>query len=222
MQRGLLLLILFFSFLIPVNLFAQTQLPFWDEIQAFKKQDSIHPPPQHAILFVGSSSIRFWKDVQRYFPDYTPIINRGFGGSHLPDLIRYANDIIFPYHPREIVIYCGENDFEVDTVSAITVFDRFKTLYHLIRTHLGEVPIVYISIKPAPVRYTWMNREDEANWYIKNYISTLKNIHFVDVFHYMLNSYGRPIPGIFRSDSLHMLPNGYAIWQKQIRPYLIK
>ncbi len=77
--------------------------PFYDEIQAFKKQDSIKPPPQHAILFVGSSSFHFWTDVQDYFPGY-PIINRGFGGSSLPDVIRYANDIIFPYHPKQIVI----------------------------------------------------------------------------------------------------------------------
>src|SRR5205085_12445340 len=88
---------------------AQQKTPFWDDIQAFKKQDSIQPPPQHAILFVGSSSFTKWTDVQGYFPNYT-IINRGFGGSALPDLIRYENDVIFKYDPKEIVMYCGEND----------------------------------------------------------------------------------------------------------------
>jgi hypothetical protein len=89
-------------------IFAQQQ-PFYDEIQNFKNLDSVSPPPQNAILFVGSSSFTKWTDVQSYFPNYT-IINRGFGGSSLPDVIRYANDIIIPYHPKEIVIYCGEND----------------------------------------------------------------------------------------------------------------
>src|SRR5205085_6076391 len=104
----------------------KAQQPFYDEIQNFKKQDSTNPPPQHAILFVGSSSFRKWTDVQSYFPGYT-IINRGFGGSSLPDVIRYANDIIFPYHPKEIVIYCGENDFAGDdNLTAQTVVDRFK------------------------------------------------------------------------------------------------
>jgi len=75
------------------------QPAFQNEIQAFKKQDSISPPPKNAILFTGSSSFRKWTDVQSYFPAYT-IINRGFGGSVLPDVIRYANDIIIPYHPK--------------------------------------------------------------------------------------------------------------------------
>src|SRR5213596_1026689 len=83
--------------------------PFYNEIQQFKKQDSISFPPKDAILLVGSSSFRKWQDVQSYFPNYT-IINRGFGGSVLPDVIRYANDIIIPYHPKQVLIYCGDND----------------------------------------------------------------------------------------------------------------
>ena len=74
---------MFFFFAANV-LYAQQDLPFWDDIQAFKHQDSIQMPPQHAILFVGSSSFTKWTDVQNYFPGYT-IINRGFGGSSLPD-----------------------------------------------------------------------------------------------------------------------------------------
>src|SRR5690606_5852912 len=84
--------------------------PFDAEIQAFLKQDSMEFPPQNAILFVGSSSIRMWKDIQNDFPD-KPIINRGFGGSVLQDVILYAPQIIFPYKPRQVVIYVGENDF---------------------------------------------------------------------------------------------------------------
>jgi len=105
--------------------YAQTQ-PFYSDIQHFKKQDSLQPPPKNAILFVGSSSFTKWTDVQSYFPSY-PILNRGFGGSRLTDVIYYANDIIFPYHPKQIVIYCGENDFaSSDTVTAAIVFMRFK------------------------------------------------------------------------------------------------
>src|SRR5829696_3884450 len=78
---------------------------FWNDIQRFKSQDSNYVPAKNAILFVGSSSFTKWTDVQDYFPGYK-IINRGFGGSSLPDLIRYADDIIFPYQPKQIVIYC--------------------------------------------------------------------------------------------------------------------
>src|SRR5512138_2423828 len=126
----------------------KTELPpFWNDIQNFKKQDSTNPPPEHAILFIGSSSFTKWTDVQNYFPGYT-IINRGFGGSTLLDEIRYVNDIVFPYQPKQIVIYCGENDLaSSDTVTAAKVVDRFKQLFQLIRekTH---APVAYISMKP--------------------------------------------------------------------------
>src|SRR5258708_14339638 len=142
-----------FLFLLVNLLNAQEQKPpFWNDIRDFKKQDSIQLPSQHAILLVGSSSFTKWKDVQDYFPGYT-IINRGFGGSSLPDVIRYANDIIFPYHPKQIVIYCGENDLAAsDTVTGEMVFRRFTTLFNLIRKKLPNVPVVFISLKPSPSR----------------------------------------------------------------------
>jgi len=198
------------------------QPSFYDEIQAFKKQDSIKPPPQHAILFVGSSSFRKWTDVQSYFPGYT-IINRGFGGSSLPDVIRYANDIIFPYHPKEIVIYCGENDFAGDdNLSAQAVVDRFKTLYGMIRAKMKTVPVVFISIKPSPSRRKYWTKMIEANKEIKAYLATQSDATFVDVFSLMLNEHNQPKPEIFESDSLHMNAKGYAIWKKAIQPHLIK
>lgn len=216
-----------FAFLLSVFISVFTlkvfsQEPFADEIRAFKIEDSLHKPPQHAILFVGSSSFRKWTDVQSYFPGYT-IINRGFGGSSLPDVIRYANDIIFPYNPKEIVIYCGENDFAGDeTIDAETVFDRFKTLYGLIRKKLPTIPVIYISIKPSPSRRQYWTKMIAANKMIKDYISTQSHTSFVDVFNLMLNDYNQPKPEIFLSDSLHMNANGYKIWQKAIQPYLIK
>jgi lysophospholipase L1-like esterase len=203
--------------------------PFWKDIQNFKKQDSIHLPPKNAILFIGSSSFTKWTDVQDYFPEYT-IINRGFGGSSLLDQIRYANDIIFPYEPKQIVIYCGENDLaSSDTVTAQMVFDRFKELYQMIREKT-KAPVAFISLKPSPSRRHLFLKMQEANRLIQEFINLQKsaldstpiNIEFVDVHQKMLNESGQPMPEIFLQDSLHMNAKGYAIWQKEIQPYLIK
>src|SRR5688572_1565583 len=105
--------------LLLLQLFALTagaqekKAPFWNDIQQFKKKDSAAFPKAGQILFAGSSSFTMWRDVQDYFPQYS-IINRGFGGSSITDLIRYADDIILPYPPKQVVIYCGENDFAGD------------------------------------------------------------------------------------------------------------
>jgi len=213
---------LFVFFSISITQLAFSQSPFYDEIQAFKKQDKTKPPPQHAILFVGSSSFNFWKDVQSYFPNHT-IINRGFGGSSLTDVIYYANDIVFPYHPKQIVIYCGENDLaSSDAVSAQMVFQRFKTLFYLIRNKLPNEPVVYVSMKPSPSRAKLKSKIEEANELIKTFLSAQKNGAFVDVYHLMLTKDYKPIPAIFTNDSLHMNAKGYAIWKKAIEPYLVK
>ena len=201
---------------------AQQHSPFYDEIQSFKKLDSAHFPPKNAILFVGSSSIRKWEDVQSYFPDFK-IINRGFGGSELTDVTRYANDIIMPYHPRQIVIYAGENDLAYsDTVTAAIVLNRFTKLFNIIRSALPMVPIVYISIKPSPSRAKIMPETVAANRLTKQFLQSKKKAVFVDVYYKMLNKDGKPMPDIFSEDNLHMNAKGYHIWQKAISPYLLK
>jgi lysophospholipase L1-like esterase len=213
----------FVALLVTVSSCLQAQKPaFYDEIAAFKKQDSITPPPQGAILFVGSSSFRFWENLASSFPDRV-VINRGFGGSSLPDVTHYAGDIIFPYQPKQIVIYCGDNDLAAsDTVTAKIVYDRFIQLYTAIRSRMAQVPVLYVSIKPSPSRERLMPRMVEANRMIERFLHGQPHAAFVDVYHLMLTPEGRPIAELFREDKLHMNPKGYLIWQKAILPYLVK
>lgn len=207
--------------LVSVGHFAKAQ-PFAKEIAAFKKQDSLSFPGTGKILFVGSSSFAFWKDVQQYFPEYS-IINRGFGGSSLTDLIRYAPDVIFPYEPKQIVIYCGENDFAGDTsLYPSQVAQRFFDLFNLIRSRYKKVPIAYISMKPSPSRKHLMARFNVANVMIKNFLKKKKKTDYIDVYKAMLNENGQPKEEIFLADQLHMNAEGYKIWKKIIEPYLLK
>jgi lysophospholipase L1-like esterase len=201
---------------------AQTE-PFYDDIHSFKKQDSAVFPPKQAILFVGSSSFTKWKDVQSYFPDY-PIINRGFGGSSLPDVIHFANDIIVPYQPKQVVIYCGENDIAgSDTiVDGKVVFDRFKQLFVLIRKQLPKASITYVSMKPSPSRQRLWPKMIAGNTLIKKFLAKQKKTAFIDVYHKMFNADGTVMKDIFLEDNLHMNAKGYAIWQKAIAPFLLK
>ena len=201
--------------------FLQAQAPFNAEITAFKKQDSIQMPPKNAIVLAGSSSFRMWSDVQSYFPGYS-IINRGFGGSTLQDVIFYAPDVILKYHPRQVLLYAGDNDLaSSDKVTADTVEQRFKQLFKVIRNGLPKAEIVYVSIKPSPSRSRLMPEMEKANMLIKDFLSKQKNTAFIDVYNPMLIN-GRPKANIFLADSLHMNKEGYAIWQEAIKPYLKK
>ena len=212
-----------FCLLVNIAMAQGQKSPFWNDIQNFKKQDSIAFPGTDKILFVGSSSFTKWTDVQSYFPAY-PIINRGFGGSAITDVIRYESDVVFPYKPKQIVIYCGENDIAGDsTVTGKIVFERFKQLYEDIRKNLLNVPILYISMKPSPSRWQMRNKMMEGNKLIEKFLQQKKrNGRFVNVWDAMLGADGQPMPDIFIQDKLHMNAKGYAIWQKIIEPYLLK
>jgi lysophospholipase L1-like esterase len=200
-----------------------TPIPFQDEIEVFLKKDSIAMPAANSILFVGSSSFNYWKDISNYFPGY-PIINRGFGGSSLTDVIYFNKETILKYKPKQIYIYCGENDIAAsDTITPQIVFERFKTLYTIIRTNLGnKIPVMYVSIKPSVARWTMEEKFVASNTLIHNFINKQKHTQFLDVHSAMLDTNGEVFKDIFIGDKLHMNARGYAIWQKIIAPTLVK
>jgi lysophospholipase L1-like esterase len=195
--------------------------PFKQEVLQFKKSDSIVMPPKGQIVFAGSSSFTKWKDVAMYFPGY-PIINRGFGGATLVDLIYYVDEAIIKYQPRQVFIYCGENDIaDVDTVSPATVLLRFKTLHGIFLKKLPRTTkIVFVSIKPSVARWHLESKFIAANKLIEGYINTQKNIQYLDVHTAMLDDNKEVLKDIFIADQLHMNPKGYLIWQKQFAPFL--
>ncbi len=201
---------------------AQNSPAFWSDILTFKKLDSVKMPPPNSILLIGSSSFTKWKDVNDYFPGY-PIVNRGFGGSTLIDVIRYVHDIVLPYQPKQVMIYCGENDLaSKDSISAAEVLVRVKTLFGMIRTSLPNATIDYISIKPSPVRASIQLKVKQANKAIKEFLKSQKKAAFIDIYDAMLDSKGQMREELYLGDRLHMKPEGYAIWKKIMQPYLIK
>ncbi|MFD0939694.1 GDSL-type esterase/lipase family protein [Pedobacter boryungensis] len=197
---------------------AQQKDQFYNEIQNFKKQDSIKFPPKNAVLFIGSSTFTKWKDAQTYFPDHL-ILNRGFGGSSLPNVINYIGDVVYPYHPKQVVIYCGENDFTGNATAQIVV-DRVKNLIDLIRAKYPRVPIAYISIKPSPSREKYWPLMVEANQKIAEMIKGIRRADYINTYDAMFNADGTIMKDIFLADNLHMNAKGYAIWAKIMEPYL--
>jgi lysophospholipase L1-like esterase len=222
MKKYLFVFVLFLGILTATAQTTST-IPFQAEIDVFIKKDSIAMPAANSILFVGSSSFNYWKDISNYFPGY-PIINRGFGGSSLTDIIHFNQETILKYKPKQIYIYCGENDIAAsDTISPQIVFERFKTLHSIIRTHLGNnIPVMYVSIKPSVARWSMEEKFVAANSLIRNFINKQKQTQFLDVHAAMLDSNGEVFKDIFIADNLHMNAKGYAIWQKIIAPTLVK
>jgi lysophospholipase L1-like esterase len=204
-------------------IYSQATNAFQTDINAFKKIDSLQPPPKNPILFVGSSSFTRWKSINNDLPGY-PIINRGFGGSSLPDVIQYAQETIFKYHPKQIYIYCGENDLAMNAaITPENVLERYQTLHSMIRKELGKkIAIVFISLKPSIARWKLESKYIETNQLIKNFLAKDKHARYLDVHAAMLDEHQEVLKNIFVEDNLHMNAKGYAIWIKVIAPTLLK
>jgi lysophospholipase L1-like esterase len=226
MQRRILMpFLLFFLALssvgscqLPPNSVARQDSTKWEhEIAAFEASDRTNPPPKDCIVFVGSSSIRMWSSLKTDFPGM-PVVNRGFGGSELADSVNLADRIILPYGPKQVVIYAGANDLAAGKNPEI-VFGDFVALVSKIHEHLPEAGIVFIASAPNPKRWANVENIRKFNGLAAAYCLQ-HDLAFIDVFSLMLGSDGRPKPGIFREDGLHMNAKGYVLWKQVIAPYL--
>jgi lysophospholipase L1-like esterase len=191
----------------------------WEkDIAAFEQSDRTNPPPANGIVLVGSSSIRMWKSLATDFPGL-PVFNRGFGGSQLADAVNFADRIILPYRPRQVVVYSGGNDINAGKHPEV-VYGDFVVLAERIRAALPNTRITYIAIAPNPKRWAQMDRVREANRLIEDYCRRHRGFEFLDTHPLMLGANGLPLPHIYLADQLHMNEHGYAIWAKAVRPYL--
>ena len=191
----------------------------WEpDIKAFEVSDKTNPPPANAVLFIGSSSIRFWKSLPTDFPGYR-VINRGFGGSDLDDSTAFADRIEAPYHPAAIVMYAGDNDLQNgDTPEQVR--DDFAAFVGKVRQGEPDVPIAFISIKPSVARIALLPAILQANKLIRTWAMAQKNVAFLDVVPAMVDAQGQPKPDLFIEDGLHMNSKGYALWIAQVQPWL--
>jgi lysophospholipase L1-like esterase len=180
--------------------------------------------PQNTILFVGSSSIDYWKTLEK---DMEPlkVLNHGIAGTKIADITYYAERLIFPFKPSAIVLYAGTNDINGiksnsktgDDVSRLTI-----NFFNKVHEKLPDLPIYYISISPTKARAKVWKDAVIANQLIKEYCIKYENLTFIDATDLLLDSNGRPKANIFRLDRLHFNKNGYIIWSSAIKPVLQK
>lgn len=189
------------------------------DMREFEAADKVSPPPKLPIVFTGSSSIRLWADLANDFPNLR-VMNRGFGGSTLKDLITHFERTILQYRPRQVVIYSGTNDINKGT-PVDEVFADLKTVVDRIHRDLPETRVLFISLALNPARWEKRGLMMEANRKISAYLAKDPRNQFVDVNTVMLGADGMPKPEIFVADRLHMNRKGYELWAPVIRPLLL-
>ena len=194
---------------------------FEDAIVAFEDADRSSPPEPGAVVFVGSSSIRFWNSLESDM-NPLPVLERGFGGAHMEHVLHNADRIITPYAPRAVVVYAGDNDLAKGSgKSPEVVVDQFQQLITKLRAQQSQLPIYFITIKPSPRRWDRWSEMKRANQAIQKLARDDPNLTVLDIASPMLGpGETEPPSELFALDGLHLSEAGYASWTAVIRPTL--
>lgn len=187
-------------------------------VQSFEAQDRVRPVDPGGVLFIGSSSIRRWESLAADFPDL-PVVNRGFGGSHIIDSVFFADRIIIPYQPETIFLYAGDNDI-ADGKDAATVFRDFRLFAKTVHRALPGAKIVFIAIKPSIKRWHLAPTMKRANDLVRAFAQKNERVDFANIWTPMLDEAGRPKKSLFVNDGLHLNHEGYRVWKEVILPLL--
>ena len=193
---------------------------FQGAIDDFKKNDTLKSPPKDSILFIGSSSIVYWKTLKE---DMSPheVINRGFGGAHIAHINNHFNEVVTAYKPKGIVFFCGTNDLTA-IKSVNQVFNDFLLFYENVKEALPKTKVFVIGVKPTIARYYLREKQLKMNKLTSDLAEKEKNLVYISVWDEMLLEDGKANPSLFVEDGLHMNENGYLIWKNLVKPHLDK
>ena len=191
----------------------------WEkDIAAIEAKIKSGESAQHAILFVGSSSIRRWK-LKESFPDLATS-NHGFGGSQMADSVHFFERIVAPVHPSIIVVYAGDNDI-ANGKSPQNVTEGFQEFVAKVKEQLPDCRrVIYVAIKPSVKRWALADKQKEGNQLIKSFCETDDRLKFLDIWQSMLDADGNPRAELLVEDGLHMNDAGYQIWNEALQPLL--
>ncbi|GKS99874.1 GDSL family lipase [Acidovorax sp. SUPP3434] len=188
-------------------------------MDAFAAADKERLPQAGGVLFVGSSTIRFWTDVAEDFRQLPVVINRGFGGSTMADCNHFVKNLVLQYRPRHVMVYAGDNDL-AEGRTPEQILESFRSFVQTVRAELPDTRISYISIKPSPSRVALMPQMQQANALLAQYVRTVPNSDYIDVFSAMLDASGQPRAELFGPDRLHMNDAGYDLWRTVIGAFV--
>jgi len=198
----------------------------WDDaIREFAAADERAPPPEGAVLFVGSSTIRLWESLSDDMVPLT-VIGRGFGGAKVNDVLVYADRIISPYRPMAVVVYVGGNDVTSllcnDAKPAARIVERTHQLIAKIHADLPGTPVYYLAINTSFRDSDDRARAVAVNGALRDTAATDDLLSFIDAGGPITGADGRVRPELLKRDGVHLNRQGYAVWSPAIRERLLE
>lgn len=207
----------------PLAAYRDAAIKRWEkEIAKLEKLDSQEQDPEHAILYIGSSSIRRWASISEDMAPW-PAIRRGYGGARFSDLAVFVERIVTPHNFDALVIFVGNDISGKDQdKSAEEVLRLFKYVVGRIREKNPRQPIFLIGITPTSSRFHVWPKVQEMHKLVQQYIDRDESLHFINTADKFIGKDGKPMDDLFVADRLHLNADGYRLWASIIKAELAK
>lgn len=208
--------------LINFGVLAQDSDQWEGAMKNFEVLDRSNSYSKDALFFTGSSSIRLWKTLEQDMSPYM-VIQRGFGGSKMPDLLRYADRYIKKHEFAAMVVFVAndisgaEDGSDATPVEVVGLFEEFILK---VKGYHAEAPIFLMAITPTNSRWKVWDQTRAVNLGLAKLADTHEGVIFVPTEDLFLGADGRPMAHLFVADQLHLAPEGYALWTTRLRAYL--
>jgi lysophospholipase L1-like esterase len=212
----------------PLIKYSQSNTQFEQEVSLLESLDLEEKAGEKDLLFIGSSSIRLWDNIQVDMYPYSSV-KRGYGGAHFYDLIHFSERLVKNHYPKAILIFVanditGSNDFInlVGDISPNEVKKLFRYNYKSIRRIHKHIPIFLIETTPTPKRWKVWNKILQANKKLERFCKQETNLYFISTRDKFIGDDGLLIQSLFLNDELHLNVDGYKLWSSVIKSKLIE
>ena len=212
----------------PLIKYSQSNRQFEEEVSVLESLDLEERAGEKDVLFIGSSSIRLWDNIQVDMYPYSSV-KRGYGGAHFYDLIHFSERLVKNHYPKAILIFVanditGSNDFInlVGDISPNEVKKLFRYNYKSIRRIHKHIPIFLIETTPTPKRWKVWNKILQANKKLERFCKQETNLYFISTRDKFIGDDGLLIQSLFLNDELHLNVDGYKLWSSVIKSKLIE
>lgn len=190
----------------------------WEaEIKKLEARDQCEVDPDDAILFVGSSSIRRWDDIEVDMAPYRTI-QRGYGGSKYSDVAVFAKRLLNPHQYRALVMFVGNDVKGKPEDHAADDVERWvRYIVNVSHEHQPEAPVLLIEVTPTEKRFAVWPQIRQINARLREVALSTENTYFIATAAHFLDPKCNPRVELFGDDRLHLNSDGYDLWSELIR-----
>ena len=177
-------------------------------------------PVARPVLFVGSSSIRFWGDDLVADLADVGAFGRGFGGAKIDDIRHYSKQLVGDLNPRAIVVYIGGNDlsgsFGMQALDNIEAEARYRNMLAELKQYANGVSIYLVALKPTQRSIERWPQIQVFNKQLQNLAESDSQLAYIDANRDLWNESGDIRADTLLWDGMHLSRTGYLLWGKQI------